>query len=286
MDDPANPYRQQYQDWDYWMLAHAGEPTDEQRADFFEDRLPDTWCWDYLAVDADGFVIPHATSLEEMLRWSANGHKSDDDDCSRSFQIFADAPPDLMQRLDELEVNSYARYVSTIPGWLAASPPLNARIWPDGSVTAHGALGSWDGVGDVIHYGADSWSYTSDPYYMYAPDGTLLRQTKEGQEEADLFPGNYRAGDLLDALFFSGWYDKMYLRGRSRGWNGLYINYDYYYWIRPGERDPVEVYDIDGTRYGPDFDMLARDEYKFSSMTGEWLVKLYAAQQAQAVAAP
>jgi len=52
------------------------------------------------------------------------------------------------------------------------------------------------------------------------------------------------------------------------------------FWYARDDRKLTEIYDIDGTCYGPDFDILARDENKFSGMTGDWIVKLYAAQQA------
>jgi len=64
----------------------------------------------------------------------------------------------------------------------------------------------------VIHHGADGWSFTDDPYYMYDSAGRLVRQTPVRGEEMDLFPGNYRAGDPLDALFYTGWYQKMLAR--------------------------------------------------------------------------
>ena len=281
LNDPANPYLGQYTEWDQWMCEHAHEPTDEERAAYFDGKLPATWCWNSLAVTHEGYVVPYSVGMEGARRFAANGHQADGS-CSMNFQVFADMPAELKQRLDDFDISVYARYVMAIPQWLAASPPLSARIWPDGSVTTHGALGSYRGESDVVQLGADSWTFTDDPYCLYAADGTLLKQTAAGRNEEDLFPGDYRTGNPLDALFFSGWYEKMLRRGHARGWRGLYLNYDYEFWYPRGSREPIEIYDIDGTRYGPGFDMLARDENKFTDSSGDNLPKLYAAQQASA----
>jgi len=50
-----------------------------------------------ISVTAEGFCEPHAVSFEDIRKFDANGHKSDDS-CSCSFQVFADMPQEMQQR--------------------------------------------------------------------------------------------------------------------------------------------------------------------------------------------
>ena len=277
LDDPANPYLGQYSEWDSWMYAHPGDPTFEERRAVFAGELPDNKFWGSVSVNADGYPIPDMLSRELRRQDDADGQPPPKDACNLGFGVWGEMPLEMYERWDAAGLAVDAQYAARIPKWLADNPPKSARIWPDGTVTTHGALGSDDGQGEYILLDQSSWKMTPEPFFLYSAGGGLI--TGDAINETELFPGDYDAADPLDALFFANWEGKMFARGKARGWDGAMIENDYYTWY---SRDPwtlQEVYDYDGTRYGADINLYARDSNKFTSISGSELPKLYAAQQ-------
>jgi hypothetical protein len=114
---------------------------------------------------------------------------------------------------------------------------------------------------------------------LYSPEGELIRATDWAGEEEDLFPGDFDSSDVLDQLFAKGWYDKMWERIHARGWQPWVGFENDYYVVYDADDEVVEVYDIDGTRHGPEFDIYARDYNKFQTLSGGQLKELYEMQQ-------
>ncbi len=207
-----------------------------------------------------------------------SGQYPEDESCWLHFFVFGEMPLEMWQRYQDAQMRIKARYAAVIPKWLADNPPICARIWPDGRVTTHGPLGSWNGTGDVIDLEGNGWTYTPEPYFLYSATGELIRQTHEKQSEDELFAGNLRAGDVLDELCFDSWMSKAFIRIGARGWRGFYLEREYYI-AQDHEHNVAEVYELDGTCYGPDFDIRARDANKFEQMYGDYLVDLFKYQQ-------
>ena len=276
-DDPLNPFRGMYADWDYWLVAHATEFDRDRDTAYGKGEFPENTAYELYVVDAEGFPIPSLLSLENYLRENSCQYP-EDETCTLHFFVFGEMPMEMWERYQDARMRIRARYAAIVPAWLAENPPICTRIWPDGTVTTHGVLGSWDGKSDIVILDDNRWTYTSEPYYLYSPDGELIRQTEEKGREEGLFDGDLQPDDVLEQLFFKDWMEKAFQRIYARGWKGMMIDYEYYYAV---DRDwnITEVYDLDGTRYGPDFDLRSRDANKFEVMYGDYIMDLYKYQQ-------
>jgi len=279
LDDPENPYAGQYGPWDYWMREHPGMPELELRQQLFAGALPDNKLWRMVSVDDQGFPLPYLLDMEQGLQMNTAGSKPESS-CKLSYDCWGEMPEEMFWDFDQQETRLWAKYAASIPGWLAVSPPISARIWPDGRVTTHGELGSYAGNSGLILVDASTMKYTPEPYCLYSADGELLRMTEENEWEDDLFLGDFDLSDVLQALFYESWKTKARARAKARGWHpGMAIENDYYLVYSRGRKQVMEVYDIDGTRYEADFNWWARDGNKFCTLGGDELTQLYGIQR-------
>jgi hypothetical protein len=273
LDEPQNPYREQYGEWDRWLFEHPGEPDETQAAELRMDRLPENWVCESVMVDDYGYPIPVLVSLHNELRQIAAGKHPIDKDSYR-YEAWGEMPLELWHEYHAAELRVYAQYISVIPAWLAENPPLVARIWTDGSVTTHGPLGSWNGEGDVVPMEDGGWTHLSDPYYRYSPDGVLLCQTAWDDWEQNVFTGSFNSADPLQGLFYTGWADQVFWHSRACGWRGPGIMNGYWVFYNKKTRQRLVIYDLDGTCLPADFDVNARNANKFDRILGGSLKQL------------
>jgi hypothetical protein len=278
IDDPENPYRSQYRDWDHWIYAHAGTPTEEQARADLDGKAPTGWYDGFAAVDRQGFMVPW--ELSERAGYERLRPREGEPPCSCSFRAFGVMEPQMLAGLEAAEVSIAAQYYPPIPAWLAVAPPKLAQLLPDGKVATKGALGSYDGSGVYIML-EQGWTETDDPWYLYSADGQLLRETPPGGWQEHLFDGSRDSADPLDALPFDNWVDMALQRAAARGCRrGMEIDPRGYFIFRERNSSAVRfIYDYDGTPLPADFNTLSRDGNSYVSASGEYIARLYAAQQ-------
>lgn len=271
LDDPQNPYHGQYGAWDYWFFEHAGTPNEEMQHESYMGTAPANWLSVDIRVDSNGYPVPYLVSLHYKYSQIALGEPYG---MAYRYESYGEMPYELWDEYQDAILKVNAQFISPIPAWLADNPPLVARIWTDGSVITHGPLGSWNGEGDVVPNGKGGWHYLPDPYYLYSPDGELICRTAWDDWEQNVFTGPFNPDDPLDALFYSGWADKVFWHSRACGWRGPGIINAYWVLYDSNTRERLVIYDWDGTKLPADFDINARDANKTGRLMGGNLKKL------------
>lgn len=183
LDDPENPYRGQYREWDVWAYEHFRPGMDGEDimaelpgvvpdlpkvrlASFLQlaaDAEGQLHLWTYQKVDEDGFLVPAGLpgSPTPELRTFA----------------FASGPIER-ETYEEwmLQVNAAAatRY-PPIPAFIGENPPLQVAFVPNGEFAVKGPLG----LGDTEEYDMQAASQLSarERWYRYSAEGELLGMT-------------------------------------------------------------------------------------------------------------
>jgi hypothetical protein len=182
LDASDNPYRDKYQEWDRWAMAHAKD-----------QRLIDWSAWNAgetasstrmvrVIVDRSGYPLP---LLESCLRDVEKAHAPGPlgrSECTVSFLAFGEMPPELLQGLQAAEMACKARYLPRIPQWLAQSPPQWAIALPNGEAVTMGELGSGQDV-DTFYTWCSGWNLPPREYCRYSAQGRLLGKLKLGDEK-------------------------------------------------------------------------------------------------------
>jgi len=206
LDDPANPYRGQYGEWDYWVLANGREPTREE------------WLKDGNGDAASGFIMLSANVntqgfMQPMLltyRLSLTPSEERGDDCSSlSFWACGGMDAGLKHRFDQAKVIVEARLMPVVPEWLAKNPPTWATVLPGGLVLTLGGLGERLALNrpDARYFPGWQPFPQGGPYCLYAADGKLLSKTAAGSQWWQLtFPGWEKAlgGDGAETFEYRG----------------------------------------------------------------------------------
>jgi hypothetical protein len=221
LDDPANPYRAEYSQWDRWAYARiADEPSDDLYEDQNGKRLSDpgvnrqfvTTFKVELPLDDQGFIVPLNRIWKEEAERMFNANASDS---KNSWQHPEDYPWGSQQRRS---VTAYARpsqadgfnqahqrallqYYPAIPPALTASPVENVVALPDGTFCIHGGLGGYDPQGGIFDHGSPTGP---EAWFRYDASGKELGRVEDkvvnrfsprgwpGQWVALTFPGYLR----------------------------------------------------------------------------------------------
>lgn len=155
--DPANPYRGQYAPHDIWIYVEAWENAQGQPTHYGQQGAQ-AGEWYSMAVDEDGWPVP--LKVEEELYYGGKAREV----CRRAISTFGFMGTTLeeLRQRDELAVK--ARYLPTVPEWLAQRAQSSAMILPGGEVVSRGSLSSTDAPDSSDH----------KRYYRYSADGEEL----------------------------------------------------------------------------------------------------------------
>lgn len=260
LDDPANPYRDQYAEWDYYCFANARDMSKEERRKWNRHQVPLTRRWINVFVDPAGFPVPIMQSHQERMEWYRDREPSQGDTCVNSYEVYADVPEDLDQRMYAAEQAIRAELVPAIPRWLALNPPLKAIMLPDGSIVAYGEPGSgrdYD-LNDDFLRGAPPVKC-----FHYSPEGTLLAQTATGEGWYTMF--------WPDAETVLGRYDDKTTY--------IYQDNGFIFVEQIEDWKCLAVYNYDGTPMPVETTAGSRDRNVWGGWFGREIFMLYTAQQ-------
>lgn len=197
LDDPDNPYKDSYGEWDVWELENYqwlcdehgfDQLTEDERMDFMNAKHDDPRLQDdhghFLTVRGDGFLVPHVDVMAGQSRGEGLGFGWGSTMqhhgitlayyVKTSFGIwsFGNIDEELWQRMERATGVAQAPAVAPIPRWLADNPPMWVMFIPDNEIITLGPLGSWDDE-EVLSTGA---------WYRFSADGELLGQTTPYQQ--------------------------------------------------------------------------------------------------------
>ncbi|MDQ3022784.1 MAG: hypothetical protein M3R04_00130 [bacterium] len=305
LDDPVNPYKDQYTDYDRWAFEHYNSHITlenhsqwqmgldaAQGAHHFHDDRPDMPRWDperalwlvYTVVDKDGFVIPHLWRDPEWngqmpvqtVRQNIESSRDKWAPDPAGFWSLGRMPLELQTRQDAAWKKLVADTTAVVAEWMVAKN-RDAVMLPDG-----GAIFITDArlVPDAKN---GKWLME-----RYAADGTLVRSVESLNRhtwEDVLTDKNYDR---------KGLYFKKYPHTRATGEvsysNNLFGLGRYkMYMAERGSNPPVlALIDVWEDRFysieqdGPDFiDKLTIDWRYWRVIDSTELARIYLAQQGQ-----
>lgn len=174
LDDPANPYRDQYGDWDRWIVEHHYEPAEKG------DRPVEDGSAGYYVLSAwtdnNGWLLP----LREKERNRCEGQRRRGANMLGTVYPYSfNAAGAMDQKLLISTRTAIARvrapYLPAVPKWLADSPPEWSIILPDGRVVMEAwTRGAWDPPQFSEYAAPDEAAYG---WWMYDHDGNFLNAT-------------------------------------------------------------------------------------------------------------
>jgi hypothetical protein len=263
LDDPENPYREQYGAWDRWLIDHATYPSFDEMKAWQNGTAPEGWVYLRPTVTPEGFLVPQLAELRSLLAQQSDfaaykGRPS----CVPSFSAAGQMDPAMAAGLESAKLALWAASLPEIPDWLAASPPKRAVVLPDGEAATYGPLGSGAGPVDAAlwRFGVDG---APEVYYRYSATGEELGHTVPGQPWPELFmPG----------------YTEQILFGASRE-NAIPVTLNgYTLWIEPLTQEVRAVHDYTGEQLPADTDTGARRGGMVVELEGEMVVRIHGAQ--------
>lgn len=263
LNEPGNPYRKQYAQWDRWALAHAKDMRMVDWGAWNAGELPDARRMIFVKVDQAGYPIPLLDQRAELMQQAHDPSLKHKNDCSVSFMAYGDMPLELLRELQTAELAIKTKYLGQIPAWLAKQPPLWAIVLPSGDVVTRGELGSGQGLDAYF-----TWRNA-----MNLPEGNYCRYDRTGRLVAKLLPGD------------SDWYKlfwpeaeqvlSKYAQARTMTifQNGCVIVQEY------AGKGVLAVYDYDGAALPAVTDAKARDGNVWGGIIGSEIPALFAVQQ-------
>jgi len=263
LDDPANPYREQYGAWDRWILGNAKYPSMDEMSAYMNGSAPEGYVYLRPTVTPEGWLVPQLAELRQQFAlqtdYTAYRNRAS---CTLSFSASGVAPLEVAQGLEQARLRLWADSLPHAPRWLADALPKRALLLPDGGAVTYGPLGS--GVGAVD---AASWRYDKDGnpevYYRYGADGREVARTSPGQPWQELFRPGYTQDVLLAAA--------------KQGMIPIVLN-GYTILVAQGTGDPVSVYDYTGAELPPG-EMQSVDKGRLVvEVEGDFLGKVIALQ--------
>jgi hypothetical protein len=269
LDDPANPYREQYGAWDYWMFEQQGQRNPAEAAfrkqqnaqpkftnaadgtvktggEFegggwvpYTPPLAEQWRDFNVHVDEQGWVIPYLQSQQTAWGWRLKPEKwtsmyarTVPGDREYTFHTGGEMPAATRAALlDELRTLLPDRFPPEPPTWMRAAPPYAFLVTPEGEYITEGPLGSW----------REDWKLR-DPAWQ-----TDRRQTRSAHGWY-----HYSAnGELLGSIKGYSWlpllnarYDELKAAGEAQGYDVMDY-FGYLTWMtRRVEGEPFSGGDI------------------------------------------
>ncbi len=221
LTDPANPYRDDYIELDYWCYAHAATEDNGLMVQYKSGTLGKGARLIKVGVDENGLIIP-MLELARLRFAEEHGEVNSGTtvSCIPKYKAVG-VPPAGVYGIYEREMcRVWAEYLPEVPAWLAAAPPRLALLMPGGDVVVYGALGG--GAEATELPGRERLG--QEPWTRYGPEGNLLGSVAAGTEWYELF---FPAASQLRknyTLVERGGYILVY---ESPGWTGLVDVFDF-----------------------------------------------------------
>jgi hypothetical protein len=210
LDDPANPYRSEYREWDHWAVANAGRQDPKMQAHMQEqNRLLDEWFkrqdaagephsiagFNYkpyipapgehwrtvgVQVDAQGYALPLTQrwqSEAQMLQTPRDIFSPRQPDSSNYFYSAGGEPSaDLAAAWDAAFWDIVGPAYPQVPEWLGRSGGVFYAVFvPNGEVVTLGAPGDRPaGLPVAILHDYDSLPGLELAWHRYSAAGELL----------------------------------------------------------------------------------------------------------------
>ncbi|MCC7476982.1 hypothetical protein IT575_00870 [bacterium] len=204
LDDPANPYRDEYSPFDRWAHQHQIYPSRDELSAFSGTRspegqairssYPEGYELYHCQTDAQGFQIPYTRMMTRFER-NVEGEQLGDvllkgwfgfydseaqrEEYASRAQFYAGgvAPAELLTQREELLWEKRAALYPPVPVWLGQNPPLYSIFVPHGEILCYGPLGL-EVTGIPGRSGGQNYVYLLEPcgelWYRYSADGKLL----------------------------------------------------------------------------------------------------------------
>jgi hypothetical protein len=242
LDDPANPYREQYTQWDRWIFEHIGKMDPLEQAHYNDQfnrqqaardearraklpepsssmepyqRPPDSpWRHVTARLDEDGWLLPLALTPAEGLFLDRD---------RREPYVFTgpnvyigatgEMPPEAWAEFqaarDAARRAHYARIFPALPAWLKTAPVASLVFLPDSSIITWGERGSYRAPTPDPNWPADRRPYGKNggtqAWFRYSASGKLLGQTSGGEARLQWLPLTFPGAQaVLDAAIVDG----------------------------------------------------------------------------------
>jgi hypothetical protein len=237
LDDPENPYREQYGAWDRWLLENARNPTLEEMSAFMNGTAPEGYIYLRPTVSKEGWLVPQLEELRTLLLQQSDyiAYKSRPH-CVLTFSSAGAADPALAKSLEEARLKVWAEVLPQAPAWLTSALPKRVILLPDGGAVTYGPLGS-----GKLPVDPATWRYDAEGnpevYYRYDANGREMACTVPGQPWQELFLPGYTQDVLLAAA--------------REGMIPIVLN-GYTILAAQATGEPAKVYDYDGALLAPD----------------------------------
>jgi hypothetical protein len=180
LDDPENPYLDDYQPWDLWIYTHE-QSVLEALGVVNPQVTRDGWSYYSMRVDESGFPVPRLVELKAEYERLKHGRDAAPDEprCTHSITAMGAMDYGLMLQKQAAEDALRAEYLPEIPEWLMGHQPLWAMILPSGEVVTS----EWQNprLTGPRRYDEESCSR------RYSAEGRLLGSTEPGQLWLQLF---------------------------------------------------------------------------------------------------
>lgn len=253
LDDSANPYRDQYREWDNWIYKQAMTGPVAWRG----SEEPENWTHCTTRVDDNGWLVPSSAFVRE--REEAMKAGSYDEFCEEIYYLSAEGEmdPDLLQQMQQEEWLVRAEYYPRIPDWFGENPSKCAMFIPDGRIVTYGPVGSYVSAHEIREN--EGFCCGSRGYYLYDQDGKELNKS-----ECTWF-----------YLFYG--LEREWPEGECTG------RKDGYFIFRDRLTDEIlQIYDYDGTLLDTRIPPPMRDMHNFQMVPAFFISQLYEAQRANA----
>jgi len=190
--DPENPYRDRYEQWDYWCYMNARDPYSDEMVRWYNGDSNADWFFADIGVDSQGFMVPYEDYYTERMEWSIGNYSPDEGtDCAASLTCAGPIEPRLRDELTTLTARIRAAYVLPVPEWLAAAPPLAAKYLPDGRFVLLGEPGCGENVTPSAAEYRGAPAMPDACWCLYSAEGELLDSGQPGEEWWQLFVKDY-----------------------------------------------------------------------------------------------
>jgi hypothetical protein len=175
-DDPSNPYKGQYREWDLWLAQHEAT---EQVA-FLDGKRPEKWVSLSTCVDRSGAIVPLLEASRILHEGLAHGNEAYYKDLPYRVRGEGEMEPALYQQYMDEETSLMASYFPPIPEWLAANPPRESILVPSGEVVTLGLLGSGFKKRDPANPSGQQscCGGSGEQYWIYSSTGEPLESAK------------------------------------------------------------------------------------------------------------
>jgi len=256
LDDPDNPYREQYTAYDRWVFEHVVIPGTEEPvklpSEMTQEEIhalalgtdqPMNWYETSARVYDESILVPFQISMRDNHEAIKNHTKSELANRSTIVRVKGVLDPELRKVFRREADRIVAGYYPPVPAWLAENPPKRVMLLPDGRVLTEGLLGDWDKEDEEGGCCGDSVQGT---YALYDISGTLQAARQSGW--LGLLDNSTEAEQPQGHAI---WTDDGYWKFYDRETDGL-----------------IAVWDFDGTPLASEEDTVPRDPHFFRWISG------------------